>query len=139
MDEVFRERFVMPSRRDAIEAAQQAVLAALHRFGYDAAGAFAVRLAMEEALNNAIRHGNKEDPSRTITMDCEIDHAQAMLDIRDQGEGFDPASVPDPTAEENLDIPAGRGLMLMRSFMADVSIHPPGNRVTMRYAKPRDG
>jgi serine/threonine-protein kinase RsbW len=94
---------------------------------------------MEEALNNAIRHGNKEDPSRTITMDCEIDHAQAMLDIRDQGEGFDPASVPDPTAEENLDIPAGRGLMLMRSFMADVSIHPPGNRVTMRYAKPRDG
>ena len=138
MSSVFRERFVIPTRRDAIEAAQHSVLAALQRLGYDSAGAFAVRLAMEEALNNAMQHGNKNDPSRTITMLCEIDDAQAVLDILDQGEGFDPASVPDPTATENLDIPAGRGLMLMRSFMAEVRIHPPGNRVTMRFANPRE-
>ena len=138
MSSVFRERFVIPSRRDAVEGAQRAVLEALQRLGYDSAGAFAVRLAMEEALNNAMQHGNKNDPSRTITLLCEIDQNQAVLDIQDQGEGFDPASVPDPTAAENLDIPAGRGLMLMRSFMAEVKIHPPGNRVTMRFAKPHE-
>lgn len=131
----FRERFVLASRREDIEAAAQAVLSALERQGYDRASAFAVRLALEEALTNAVRHGNKEDPARRVTVQCEISEREAVIDVQDEGEGFDPQSIPDPTAAENLDIPAGRGLMLMRSFMADVTIHPPGNRVTMRYAR----
>ncbi len=135
MSDVFRQRFVMPSRREALESAEREVLSALNRLGYDSASVFAVRLAMEEGLTNAFRHGNKENPSRSITMYCEIDSRQVLLEIEDEGEGFDPESVPDPTATENLDIPAGRGLMLMRSFMAEVSIHPPGNRLTMRYAR----
>jgi serine/threonine-protein kinase RsbW len=58
-----------------------------------------------------------------------------VIDVEDEGEGFDPTAVPDPTASENLDIPSGRGLMLIRSFMADVTVHPPGNRITMRYRR----
>lgn len=129
----FRERFVMPSRREEIDAAMDAVIAALNRFGYEQASAFAIRLALEEALTNAVRHGNKNDPKRTVTLQCDISERETTLDVQDQGEGFDPQAVPDPTATENLDIPSGRGLMLMKSFMADVHVHPPGNRVTMRF------
>ena len=129
----FRERFVMASRREDTEAATEAVLAALERLGYDKAAVFAVRLSLEEALANAVRHGNKDDAGRRVTLHCEIGVDEAVLDVQDEGDGFDPGSVPDPTAAENLDIPSGRGLMLIRSFMADVTVHPPGNRITMRY------
>lgn len=131
----FRERYVLPSRREEIDSATQAVIAALDRLGYDRASAFAVRLALEEALTNAIRHGNKDNPNRTVTLQCEIGESEAVIEVQDQGEGFDPQAVPDPTAAENLDIPSGRGLMLMRSFMAEVTVHPPGNRVTLRYRR----
>lgn len=125
----------MPSRREDMDAATSAVMAALDERGYDKAASFAVRLALEEALTNAVRHGNKEDPSRHVTLQYEIGDAEAVIDVQDEGEGFDPSAVPDPTAAENLDIPSGRGLMLMRSFMADVTIHPPGNRVTLRFRR----
>ena len=134
---LFREQFVLASRREEIEDAARKVLAAMEHAGYDKASAFAVRLALEEALTNAVQHGNKNDASRRVTVQCEISECEAVIDVHDEGEGFDPRSVPDPTAEENLDIPAGRGLMLMRSFMAEVTIHPPGNRVTMRYRRPQ--
>lgn len=123
----------MASRREDMEAATEAVLAALERLGYDKAAVFAVRLSLEEALANAVRHGNKDDAGRRVILQCEIGPNEAVLDVQDEGEGFDPGSVPDPTAAENLEIPAGRGLMLIRSFMADVTVHPPGNRITMRY------
>ena len=136
MPAAFRERFVLPSSREEIEAATETVIAALDRLGYDKAGAFAIRLALEEALTNAVRHGNKNNPERLVTLQCDISEREAVLDVGDEGEGFDPQAVPDPTAAENLDIPSGRGLMLMRSFMADVQVHPPGNRVTMRFHRP---
>ena len=129
----FKERFVLPSRREEIEAATMAILTALDRLGYDKASVFAVRLSLEEALTNAVRHGNKDDARRHVTVLCEIGADDAVIDVQDEGEGFDPSAVPDPTAAENLDIPSGRGLMLIRSFMADVTVHPPGNRITMRY------
>ncbi len=133
MPAAFRERFVLPSRREEIEAATEAVLAALDRLGYDKTAVFAVRLSLEEALANAVRHGNKDDARRHVTLLCEIGVNEAILDVQDEGEGFDPGAVPDPTAVENLDVPSGRGLMLIRSFMAEVMVHPPGNRITMRY------
>jgi len=133
MTAAFSQRFVLASRREEIEAATETVLAALDRLGYDKAAVFAVRLSLEEALANAVRHGNKDDARRHVTLLCEIGATEAILDVQDEGEGFDPGTVPDPTAVENLDIPSGRGLMLIRSFMADVTVHPPGNRITMRY------
>jgi serine/threonine-protein kinase RsbW len=133
MPAAFRERFDIPSSRDELDAAIAKIVAALEQLGYDQANAFAIRLALEEALTNAMRHGNKSDPNRIVKLACDISERDVVLDVEDQGEGFDPHSVPDPTAAENVDIPSGRGLMLMRSFMAEVQVHPPGNRVTMRY------
>lgn len=123
-------------RREDIEKAQGALLAAIERQQYDPASCFAIRLAVEEALTNAFKHGNKEDPQKTVQLNCRVDAQAVDIDIQDQGAGFDPSTVPDPTEQENIEIPAGRGLLLMRAYMTEVHVHPPGNRVQMRYIRP---
>ncbi len=108
----------------------------LARLGYDESSAFAVRLAFQEAANNARVHGNARDEAKHIAIEFDIDETRAHIDVADEGPGFDPASVPDPTSQENLEIPAGRGLTLIRAFMSEVEIVPPGNRIRMTYLRP---
>jgi serine/threonine-protein kinase RsbW len=97
-----------------------------------------VRLALEEALVNAIRHGHGGDASLEIKVEAQVDSSGIMLSVEDVGPGFDPDAVPDPTAAENLTIASGRGLALMRAFMTEVEVMPPGNRIVMRYVVARD-
>ncbi len=92
---------------------------------------FAIRLAIEEALVNAIKHGNGSDPSKKVRIEYSIDHEQFRVCIEDEGPGFDPASVPDPTDPEFLERPCGRGLMLMKHYMSLVEYSGRGNCVTM--------
>jgi len=99
--------------------------------GYDKDDCFSIRLAMEEALINAIKHGNKFDRSRKIHVSTDIDSQRVEITIADEGEGFDPANVPDPTADENLEKPCGRGIMLMRAYMDKVIYNDKGNEVRM--------
>jgi serine/threonine-protein kinase RsbW len=134
--ESFSGRFVLNNRREEIELAEQSLLRAVEERRYDRTSVFAIRLALEEALNNAFKHGNKGDPRKTVRMECRVDPNIVVIDIEDQGEGFDPDSVPDPTEQENVEIPSGRGLTLMRAFMTEVMIHPPGNRVLMKFVRP---
>lgn len=102
---------------------------------WDEAAAFAVRLALEEALTNAFRHGNGGDTSLPIELECKISADTIHIVVTDQGPGFEPDSVPDPTADENLTIASGRGLALMRAFMSEVVVTPPGNSISMRLDK----
>jgi serine/threonine-protein kinase RsbW len=132
----FMHTFVLSNRREDIEQAERTVLQAVEQQNFDTASSFAIRLALEEALSNAFKHGNKNDPGKKVELKCRVDAQAVEIDIRDEGEGFDPDSVPDPTAEENVEIPAGRGLTLIRAFMTEVTIPPPGNRVTMKYVRP---
>ena len=119
--------------REAVERVQRGLAEALGRFGYDPAACFAVRTAVEEAVGNAIHHGNGGDPGRRVTVEYAADAETVVIDVQDEGLGFDPRSVPDPTRPENLDIPAGRGIMLMRHYMSEVEFAVPGNRVRMRF------
>jgi serine/threonine-protein kinase RsbW len=128
-------RLVCRTCREDVEIAERRVLELVERFGYDRASCFAVRLALVEALNNATVHGNKLDPAKSVTLDYRIDSASVFFTVEDQGGGFDPASVPDPTASENVEIPSGRGIVLMRAYMTEVTFHPPGNRVSMIYRR----
>ena len=121
--------------REAVERVQRGIQQAIGRFGYDQAACFAVRTAVEEAVGNAIHHGNANDPDRTVTIEYAADAARVVIDVRDEGLGFDPRSVPDPTRPENIDIPAGRGIMLMRSYMSEVEYAVPGNRVRMTLVR----
>lgn len=119
------------SRPCEAERIHKAVLPELARHGYTAEAQFAVRLALDEALANAISHGNHQDPAKQVTVDCTIDDEEAVLSVEDEGRGFDPRQVPDPTLDENLEKPHGRGIMLMRAYMSRVSFNKAGNCVTM--------
>ena len=99
--------------------------------GYSQDAAFAIKLAMEEAITNAVKHGNRSDPNKRITIAYSIEPGRAIIKVRDEGDGFCPATVPDCTADENLDCPTGRGIMLMQAYMNEVSYNDRGNEVTM--------
>ncbi len=129
------ERFIVGSDRDEIDRIQQDILVVLARYDYDDAACFAVRTAIEEAVSNAIHHGNDNDPRRKVTIEYTADEGSIEIEIEDEGTGFDPESIPDPTRPENVDIPSGRGIMLMRVYMSEVEFTPAGNRVRMRYQK----
>jgi serine/threonine-protein kinase RsbW len=99
--------------------------------GYSCNDLFAVKLAVQEAAINAFRHGNRSDPARSITLRSLVTAAEVLLEVEDQGRGFDPDAVPNPLVQENLDRPGGRGLFLMRVYMTWVSFNRAGNRVTL--------
>jgi serine/threonine-protein kinase RsbW len=122
--------------RGDVERVQGLVAAELTARRYDADAMFAVRLCLEEALVNAFRHGNRFEPGLVVRFHATIGDEQSEFEVEDQGEGFDPGGVPDPTADENLEIPSGRGIMLMRAYMAEVEYLGHGNRIRMVFRKP---
>ena len=92
---------------------------------------FSIKLALEEALVNAIKHGNQFDRNKKVRITYKLDRDCFKINISDEGNGFDPDEVPDPTAIENLERPCGRGLMLMRYYMTEVQFSVTGNSVSM--------
>jgi len=99
--------------------------------GYDDASRFAIRLAMDEAMANAIKHGNANDPTRKVDIEYTVDDKRITISICDEGCGFNPDSVPDPTLDENIERPHGRGVMLMKAYMTSVEYNAQGNCVIM--------
>jgi len=91
----------------------------------------ALRLALDEALSNAIRHGHHGDVTKEIRVDCFWDPAKVRLVVTDQGEGFNCRLVPDPTSCRNLLKECGRGLYIISAIMSDVSFNEKGNRISM--------
>jgi len=92
---------------------------------------FAIKLALEEALVNAVKHGNNLDPAKVVKVQYHINCQRADIAIEDQGNGFNPAELPDPTDEANLEKCSGRGILLMRAYMTSVVFNPAGNKVTL--------
>lgn len=121
----------IPSDTTAGRTVLDLLLERLQEHGWQEDDVFGVHLSVEEALVNAIKHGNRYDPDKCVAISCWVSPSRMRIKIRDQGEGFDPADVPDPTADENLEMPSGRGLMLMRNFMTEVKFCERGNSVHM--------
>ena len=92
---------------------------------------FGIRLALDEAIVNAIKHGNGFHPEKVVRVSCLIEDDLFRVEIEDQGPGFCLEDVPDPTEEENLERPCGRGIMLMRSFMTRIEYNETGNKVLL--------
>lgn len=122
---------VIPSDTEAGQAVQERIVSRLESLEYSMRDVFGVRLALEEALVNAIKHGNGLDPDKTVRVNCLIEDDLLRVEIEDQGPGFNMGDVPDPTAEENLERPCGRGIMLIKSFMTSVEYNAKGNRVVL--------
>lgn len=92
---------------------------------------FAVHMALEEAVMNAIKHGNKRDVSKMVHVLVSCAGNELTMRVRDEGPGFCLEDVPDPTEDENLEKPSGRGVLLIREFMDEVSYNECGNEVRM--------
>ena len=99
--------------------------------GFDEDKIFAIHLALEEAFLNAVRHGNGDDPTKTVSVDYAVTPDKFEISITDQGPGFDPEALPDPRVDKNICKCCGRGVLLMRAYMDLVEYNQTGNSVHM--------
>jgi serine/threonine-protein kinase RsbW len=121
----------LASSRSALHHLLGELIAALEHDNWDKQEIFGVHLAMEEAVVNAIRHGNGWDEKKQVHVTCKLAQDRLIVEIADEGSGFQPEHVPDCTAVENLHRPGGRGIMLMRNYMSRVEYTDGGHRVVM--------
>ena len=120
----FTREHTLRDLREGLALVQEETAAALAEYGFD------------EAVVNGFRHGNRSDPAKVVVFRTHIDASGAVFEVLDEGPGFDPAAIPNPTEDENLEIPSGRGVMLIKAYMTQVEYVPPGNKLRMVYRKP---
>ena len=97
---------------------------------------FGVHLAVDEALVNAYVHGNAMDATKHVRFCSRLSPQKVRVEITDEGPGFDPDSLPDPTDAAHLNRPGGRGVLLMRAFMSHVEFHDRGSHVVLEKDRP---
>jgi serine/threonine-protein kinase RsbW len=121
-DSCFEIRVRMPSEIEAISPLVDRMIRLIEESHCVQGDEPAVELALREALNNAVLHGNRLDSVKLVQVHCrcELDEGVSMV-IKDQGRGFDPTAIPDPSVVGNLGAEHGRGILLMRWLMDEVS------------------
>jgi serine/threonine-protein kinase RsbW len=127
-------RLDIASRIEMLDMVQTVLQHLAEVQGFDEDAAHYMTVAVRESVVNAIKHGNGLDENRRVGVDFVLQPRALEVRVQDEGRGFDPASVPDPVAEENLLRACGRGIFFMRSFMDEVSFAFPargGTKVTM--------
>ncbi len=124
-------KMVIPSNLTELPGVLQAIVEPAEAQGFGKEEVFAIRLSLDEAITNAIHHGNKNNPNKKVTIEYIVDDQTVRIEVTDEGPGFKPKDLPDPTSEENLTTPCGRGVMLIEAYMTEVRFNPKGNRITM--------
>lgn len=125
---------VVDSKPSAVVEVCKEILSKLEEHNFDKDDIFAVHLTFEEAFLNAVKHGNKMDPTKKVKIDYSVSSEKVEITITDEGAGFEPESIGDPRFGNGLYEPGGRGLLLMNSYMDIVKYNGQGNSVYMvRY------
>jgi serine/threonine-protein kinase RsbW len=133
-------RLQIPSLFDMVDLVQVLCDRVAHMAAFDEDSIHWVGVAVRESVINAIKHGNREDPEKLVTIEFEFTPLAAptelVVRVSDQGEGFEPEEVADPLAPENILKSSGRGIFFMRSFMDDVQLtRSPGGGMEVRMMK----
>ena len=133
-------RLQIPSLFDMVDLVQVLCDRMSHLAAFDEDSTHWVGVAVRESVINAIKHGNREDPGKTVPVEfafTPIDEPlQLVVRVTDQGEGFEPGEVADPLAPENMLKSSGRGIFFMRSFMDDVELRrAPDGGMEVRMVK----
>lgn len=113
-------RLVFPSDPHRIAEADEFLESVLRSYGISESLVTDVAIATTELINNAIVHGNKSNPNKTVTLELVLAGSDLFVRVSDQGDGFNPQEIPDPLAEENLLREVGRGVFIVRSLMDEV-------------------
>jgi DNA-binding response OmpR family regulator len=129
-------RFNIPSQIKLIQGIIQKVIQSLVSMGYDPnESQNTIPLILNEAITNAIRHGNKGDDKKSVDINAFINNNGYSITVRDEGHGFNPETIPDPTEPENLLKTSGRGIFLIRCKVDNVEFNPKGNEMIMFKAR----
>ena len=128
----------LPSRIETVATAAAAVAQFISLCGMSDDAAFGIDMAIREAVTNAVLHGNRQDENKSVDIVLKSSPDAVEISVHDQGSGFNPEDVPDPTANENILKTSGRGIFFMRTFMDEVNwlIRPEGG-TTVRMLKRR--
>jgi serine/threonine-protein kinase RsbW len=135
MSQCFEKCYRVESRLSAVHELEREILRALEEMDYGEDDLFNVRLALDEACINAIKHGNREDPGKAISVSVKVDPRAVWMEVVDEGSGFDYNSILDPRNGERLHETGGRGLFLIQQFMEEVRFNEQGNLICMVYQK----
>jgi serine/threonine-protein kinase RsbW len=136
------KRIVVKSRSSSLREAESKLRAILDKLGLSETEEHNLLVAASEAVNNAIAHGNKNDPTKNVTMDVDFNgEREIVIAVEDEGGGFNPANLPDPLLPENLLKPSGRGIHIMKSLMdrVDFDFTNHGTKITLRLMIARAG
>ncbi len=128
---IWRRDYAIPSDAESGRRVLDELLKQLRAQNWSDHEVFGIRLAAHEALVNAICHGNGLDIQKQVQVHYRISPELVRIEILDEGQGFDPACVPNPTDPERLQCPSGRGVMLMRAYMTRVEYRGHGNCVVL--------
>lgn len=124
------------SRFDMLEMVQTVLTHLSGLAGFDEEATHYMSVAVRESVVNAVKHGNRGEEARRVTIAFTLEPGSLEVSVHDEGRGFDPDTVPNPTAAENLLKVDGRGIFFMRSFMDDVSYtFPPGGGTVVTMVK----
>ena len=129
---------ILPNNLAEVRRVQDEIESALQANRWGDTDVFAIKLAVEEALVNAIKHGNQLDPEKKVRVGYAVDDDRFDITIADEGPGFNPADVPDPLDEINIERNCGRGVFLIKSFMTTVEYRNGGNTIIMSKVKSPD-
>jgi len=121
----------IPSEIKYVRKASSEILSALSPFEIAQERLFDIRLCVEEAVRNAIVHGNRLNKTRRVKIAYRIEKGRIYIEVEDEGAGFDPRRVPDPTGDDNIFRESGRGICLIRNLMDKVDFNEKGNRIMM--------
>ncbi|HIF00027.1 MAG TPA: ATP-binding protein [Planctomycetes bacterium] len=121
----------IPSDTTEALAVQEQIVALMEKHDYSMRDIFAMRLSLEEGITNAIKHGNGGDPNKKVSISADVSDERLRVEVADEGEGFDPKDVPDPTDIDFIDRACGRGLMLMRAYLNSFEYSEGGTKLTM--------
>ncbi|MEW5702931.1 MAG: ATP-binding protein [Candidatus Zixiibacteriota bacterium] len=129
-------RLVIPSDPKRIAEADEFLEDLLRRHGIPESLVMDLAIVTSELVNNAIVHGNRGDAAKTVSLSVKINRDKVVIRVSDEGEGFDPAAIPDPLANENLLREVGRGVFIVRSLMDDVRFERgPAGQTTVEVSK----
>lgn len=92
-----------------------------------------IMIAVTESVNNAISHGNGNNPSKNVNLKLDVIDQKLVVEITDEGQGFDYRDLPDPTAPENIDKPGGRGIFLMKHLCDEIQFHDNGKKIHLAF------
>lgn len=130
---MFEKSIVIPSVLDSVNQVEKIIDEISEKYHISAEVYGKILIASIEAVNNAISHGNKLDETKTVSIHFKLLQNNLNVSVHDQGNGFNPKLIPDPTSPENLENISGRGVFIMKQYSDTIEFSDSGRCVTMTF------